>query len=376
MNHRTLLILVLALGAAGLLAWNVSRPRDVGAEWKTGQALLKEFDPNALGRVQVAGGTQSVVLARGPTGWTVENLWNYPADFDRLRNLLRDLGGLKIGDVMRGGHENLGEFGLATTIANAAAQVPVEVRLQDTTGREIAYLVLGQPRTSGAEAGFSGTDSQYVRLNDGPVLLVAPDLDPVPPRAEDWLERVILDLPPDRITAMKASLKDGVRYGIRRDQGQLTGEENLAGKNINPSSADLWFQTWKGVTAQTVLDPSRNRADWGLDSGDLVEAHTQDGLHVKVQLGQANEQGERPAVFTINWTAPVLPDQLEGEARTEAEKVQQATGEKAVALQKKVAPWVYQLTASAARQFTMLQEQLIAAEVTTNASPGNATPPP
>ena len=362
MKSRTLLYLLLALAALAITTRLATRTGNDQATLATGKALLAEFDPNALTRLQISGGTQEVVLARGDQGWTVESLWQYPADFDRLREFLRALEQLKIGDVIRDGTTALADFGLATITANQAATHPTEVRWQTAGTTEAGYLVLGQPRRSIAPGEFGAPDSFFARLNDGPVLLVAPHLEAPPHDAADWLNREIMNVEGARVTLMQASLRDGTRYGVQRNEGGYEGRDAMAGKNINSGNADLWLRTWQELNIATVLDPKGDRAAWGLDHPDVVEARTRDGLHLKVQLGDADEEGGRPAVFTVSWEAPPLADGLDDAARATAEKEQQAEGERAMALQKRLAPWVFKLSGSTANQFTLLQNQLLAAE--------------
>ncbi len=376
MKSRTLIYLFLALAVLAGLTWLATRESRPHTSAVTGNAVIESFDPNALTRLQISGGTQDVVLARGENGWTVASLWNYPASFDRLSETLLALEQLKVGDVIRDGTETLADFGLAAITVNQSQTGPTELRWQTAAASEAGYLVLGQPRRTTAPDDFSSPDSQFARFNDGPVLVVAPYLEPPPHRAEEWLNREVMNVAGDRVISMSASLRDGTRYGVQRQNDGFQGNDALAGNTISSHSAELWLRTWQELNIATVLDPGSDRAAWGLDHPDVVEARTRDGLHLKVHLGNADEQGERPAYFTINWEAPALADGLEGEARAAAEKEQQAEGERAMALQKRIAPWTYKLSGSTAQQFTMLQNQLIApAPSATNTPPTTAENP-
>lgn len=373
MKSRTFIYLFLALAVLAGATWLTNRNARSRTNVVTGTAVIESFDPNALTRVQISSGTQDVVLARAENGWTVASLWNYPADFNRLSETLLGLERLKVGDVIRDGTATLADFGLAAVTVNQSPDAPTEVRWQTATASEAGYLVLGQPRRTASPDDFSSPDSQFARYNDGPVLVVAPYLEPPPHRAEEWLNREVMNVEGARVIAMNASLRDGTRYGVQRQGETLQGNDALAGKTINSQSGEMWLRTWQELNIATVLDPSGDRSAWGLDQPDVVEARTRDGLHLKVHLGNADEQGERPAYFTVNWEAPPLADGLEGEARVAAEKEQQAEGERAMALQKRITPWIYKLSGSTAQQFTMLQNQLIAAAPSTTNTPPATT---
>ena len=343
MKNRTLIYLLLALAVLAGATWLADRNTRPHSTTVTGNAVIESFDPNALTRVQISSGTQDVVLARGENGWTVASLWNYPANFDRLSETLLGLERLKVGDVIRDGTTTLADFGLATVTVNQSPNGPTEIRWQTAAATEAGYLVLGQPRRTSAPDDFSSPDSQFARLNDGPVLVVAPFLEPPPHRAEEWLNREVMNVAGTRVVSMNASLRDGTRYGVQRQDDAFQGNEALAGKTINSLNAEI---------ARILLE--------------------EQGVH----LGNADEQGERPAFFTINWEAPPLADGLEGEARVAAEKEQQAEGERAMNLQKRLAPWIFKLSGSTAQQFTMLQNQLIAAAPSATNTPPATTEKP
>lgn len=369
MRNRTLLILALALVVLGGWTWLKSSSSGPAQRFATGDRLLPDYDPNALSRVQIISGTQSVALVRGDAGWTVESRWNYPANFDRLTRLLRDLERLKVGDVIRGGTEALSDFGLATATANNTTTVPAELRLLDGQGREVAYLVLGQPRMAADPVGFAVPDSQYARLNDGPVVLVAPYLDDIPRRADDWLDRIILDVDPESITSVQAHRRDGTHYGLRQVDGQIVGDGALSEKAINSYNADVWFRTWQNLTTLSVVDPARDRATLGFNQADRVELRTRDGLRIKTMVGDTDEQGARMVQFTVEWEAPPLADDLTGETRTAAELEQQAASEKAKALHQRIAPWVYALPLNIGHQLLTGPDQLVTTNTNAPAQP-------
>ena len=373
MNIRTLRNLVVALAVLGLAAWWSNRDEGRSLEYATGQKALADLDAQALGAIELSSGTDRVSLVRSATGWVVASLWNYPADFSRLSDLARQLDDLKVGDVIRGGNDSLAEFGLANA-SNALPTLPVEVRLTYTNGLDAGRVVLGQPRSAGGPDVYGMPDSQYVRINEGPVLLTSPYVDDIPRRAEEWLDRTLLDFAGDSVLSMQVTHGDGVRRGVRRTESGFEGTDALSGQVISADGANLWLGTWQGLSIQSILDPASDRAALGLEQSDEVEARTRDGYTIRVQLGTPNEREERPAVISVDWEAPPLAEGLDETARAEAERAQQAAGERAMALQKRVGPWIYLLPASKAKQLTLPQEQLVVAG-TPVASPAPAGEP-
>lgn len=360
MKTRTLMQMLSALAVLGALAyWSMRPARDAGTGPRTGSTALDLGDLNEIARVEVISGTQEVVLARSTAGWTVASLWDYPADFPQLADLLRKLDELKVGDVIRGGTDHLDEFGLAATESEGTPQ-PARLKLYGSDAVLLADLVLGLPRAAAAgPTGFSLPDSQYLRVGDGPVLLAGPFLDAVPRRSLDWIDRNIIDVRAHDVQHLAVALRDGTGYGIRRaDDGTYTGEGALADQVINVPGADLWTRSLQGLTASTIVDPASDRAALGLDEADVVTARTRDGLIITATLGSSLESGERHAVFHVAYEAPSAP--AEGDEET-ARAAREKSEQEAARLQARVAPWIYLLQRSAAANLTMLREQLIAA---------------
>ncbi len=367
MKIKTLTYLTIALVLLGGLAWFNQQNINRRNRTSTGQPVLPNFDPNAVTRIVLHGGPESLELIRWESGWTVASRWNYPLDFAQLSGTLRKLADLKIGDVIPSGRANLEEFGLATT--NNLPTLPADLQLIGSGGVVIARIVLGQPRTSGSPEGFAMPDSQFALVDDRPVLLVTPYLEEIPRRPEDWMDRHVLDIEASTVTAIQAQLADGTLYGVKHGESGFTGDGTLAGKNINTAGADLWARTLQGLSVVTVYDPTSDRKALGFDKPDVVEFQTKEGIAAKVQLGQAEESGDRPALISLSWLAPPLGDEVEGEKRAAVEKEQQAISEKVTALQKRVTPWIYKLSNSTAKQLTMLPDQLTIVAPSTNAPP-------
>lgn len=353
MKPRTLFILLALFVLLALLAQWALRREPAGPPPETGDRVLRTEDINAVTRVEILGATQHVALARIDTEWVVETLWNYPARFEQLANLLRDLDRLRVVEVIRGGSEILPEVGLVEDGTN----VPVQIRLFTGSDKPTDELHIGKPRANQAlTRGFQLPDSRYMRRARGPVILAEPFMNDVPRRPSDWMQVAILDLRAADITRMMAVPSNGLMYAVDRTaEGGYAGVNVLFNQPINKEGADLWFRAFQNLTVQTVIDPALERAELGAEGADLVAAYLKNGLVARVEFGAtADEAGNRYAWFSFSYEGPAEGEDAYTEehakARSEVER-----------LNRDVAPWTFVMAASRVNNLIFLLEQLIAA---------------
>ncbi len=353
MKVRTLIVLGVCCAALAALAlWTVRR-QPAGPAPEIGARLLRTEDINSITRVELFSGTQTVALARADDGWVVETRWNYPARFDQLVGLLRDLDSLRVAEIIRGGSEILADVGLTED----GEQKPVLIRLFAGGLEPADEIHLGKPRASAAMArGFQLPDSRYARRARGPVVLVEPFINDVSRRPSDWIRTAILDIRSAEIARMMAAPSNDAMYAVARaEDGGYWGQNMLHDQTINAPSADIWFRAFQGVVAQDVVDPAIPRGELGTEPAERAAAYLKNGLVVHVELGRAaDDEGRRYAWFSFDYEGPEEGDERFGEdhaaAKAELER-----------LNREVAPWTYVLGFSQANKFIFLRDQLVAA---------------
>lgn len=341
MSYRTLFLLVVALAILGFLATRSLKSDRTAPTIERGRRVLSG-DVNEVVRLEVVSGTQRVALARSGDQWVVESLWNYPARFEELAALLRNLDRLRIAEPIRGGERLLAEFGLDDNATNP----PVAIRLFGANGRLMDEIRVGQPRLSPAMTqGFRLPDSRYVQIGHGAVVLAEPYLEDVRRRASDWIRGTVLDVRAADIRAMHAEPHHAAAYSVQRTEGEAyVGSGALEGKPINAQGADLWFRALQGLTAQTIADPVTPAETLGRTAADVVQADLTNGVRIRVELGAFTAEEQR----RYAWLTAEASD---ASARAEAER-----------LQKEIGGWIYELSYSQAAKLMVLPEQMTAAD--------------
>ncbi|MCZ7590701.1 MAG: DUF4340 domain-containing protein [Kiritimatiellae bacterium] len=232
MKFRSLLILVIILGALAALVFKTRQNAQSSASSESGQRVLKIDDINNVAKIEITSGKEHVVLLRTNDRWTVETLWNYPAQFDQLASTLRTLDLLRIGEVIRGGAATLDEFGLA----DSDTSFPAHLKLFDASGALTDEITIGQPRISQAmNMGFSAPDSRYIQIGKGEVVLAEPFMNDVRRRPSDWIESNLPHYGPGDIASMSAEPTNGKPYSVTR-----LGENEYAGGGALKRKRSAW----------------------------------------------------------------------------------------------------------------------------------------
>lgn len=358
MKIRTLLILVIALGALALLVFKGRQKEQSAASSEIGKRVLHTRDVNATAKVEITSGDQRVSLLRTNDEWVVETLWNYPANFDQLASMLRSLDLLKIGEVIRGGANTLGEFGLA----DSETSFPAHIKLFDSTGALADDIALGLPRTSQAmNMGFAAPDSRYILTHDGEVVLAEPFMNDVPRRARDWIDSNLPHYGPAEILSITAEPTNGKPYAVTRSGAdEYTGARALSKKQINAENAAVWFRAFQALSTRTIAEPDTPPDILRRGSGGSVSAHLTNGIIVRAELGAISEENMgHYGWLSFTYDAPPALDTTDTNALAADADARAAAEKETARLQKRYEPWIYIFDYSQASKFMMAPDQLL-----------------
>jgi hypothetical protein len=204
MRRRDLLLLViaaLAVGAvAGLSLSGGQRASDAAPVVRALPGLADRLgDVVAL---RLARGPMTVNLRAGDGGWTVVEKGNYPADQDRVRQLLLQLAELELVEPKTDKPELLARLDLD----DAANGKSTQIMLQNRGGTAIGQIIVGRGRPSDVAKGEAGV---YVRKPGSDQAWLARGSFALGGDALSWLDRRIIDIPPARVASVVLTAADG-----------------------------------------------------------------------------------------------------------------------------------------------------------------------
>ncbi len=322
----TIVLIVLGLGA--YLSQQGTGPKgDTGAQ--PGDKIFADLDLNAIRQITVASADATNVLKRKDNRWVAANLYDYPADFDKLRGQLTTLPDIKIGQLVRGDKDMLHEFGLGDAAST--------VTFAGVDGAELAALSIGETRTRQAPemAAYGGgfPDGQYIRVGDGPVALVTQNLSAWSTDPSAWIQKKLLQVTSSDIVAITVAITGGT-YTVNFPNGGTGTLPDLAeGQTMNAGNAGRLQRALNYLNCDSVADPSRT--DTGLDAPTTYTAIAKNGLVYQVDLGEAAGNSryarlsvsfDQPATPTQEDAAALVPEEAENETPLE-ERIQQKLDE-------------------------------------------------
>jgi len=206
-----LLVLVVVVGAAGLLVRQRSHDSWQSGGTAIGQKLLPGLAVNDIAQITVKSGTGELNLAKRDNLWRVHERGDYPANFSQISELLLKFADLKIAQSEDIGPSQLGRFELLPP--GAAPNTGTQIELKDAAGKTLGSLLLGKKhmkKTTGnpqfAGMGDEGwPDGRYVLAGTGAknVAVVSDALDSVQTKPEAWLNKDFINVERPRSIAVQ-----------------------------------------------------------------------------------------------------------------------------------------------------------------------------
>lgn len=334
MTSRLLGWLAAATLVALALAWILQRDAGPAA---AGQRLLPGFadelnDVSAL--VIEPAGTTSFRLERTSDGWRAPASGGYRVHAGEVRRFVVRLAEARIIETKTANPELHAHLGVEAIDGQPGSGVLVRIEGASSA----PPLLIGQRESRG----ITGTYLRY--LDEEVALLVDQDLQPAR-ESLGWLERELLDVPPEQIASLRIRHPDGEGLSIDRDELGIFRIANLP-EGRAPSGPTAAEATMRALSA-LEFDDVRTRTDWDREEPDILAEFTlRDGLAIEVRSWRATSLAEG----TEHWVAFA--------ARAEPAKDSDAAAT-AEDMNQRLGPWLYRLPAWKHEQLTRRLEDLL-----------------
>ncbi|MGA2865965.1 MAG: DUF4340 domain-containing protein [Verrucomicrobiota bacterium] len=357
MNRKQLvilLVLVIILGAAGLLLRQHSQSSWQSAGKRIGQKLLGDnFPVNDVAQIALKQGTNELSLVKKDNLWRVRERNDYPASFQEISDFLLKARDLKIVQTEKAGPSQLPRLALVPGQGSNAALV---VDFKDQHGKTIQSLLLGKkhlrkserPSPFGDMGDEGWPDGRYVKAGSQPqeVALISDALSNIEPRPEQWLNKDFFKI--EKIRSLAATFPNATNsWKLTRDTeaGEWKLAEAKPGEQLDATKAS-GVASPLGAPSFTDVAAGAKPATLGLDKPTVVSVETFDNFTYTLKLGQKTNDNY-PLTLTVagqfpKERAPGKDEKPEDKTRLDKEfKDNQKKLEEKLSQEKTYEPWTY-----------------------------------
>jgi hypothetical protein len=379
MQQKNVLILsIVTLGALGLAALSL-RGGDAGAAKAGSARLFPELSEriNEVTEVRIEKVGKSTTLKREGGKWKLADRGGYPAEFQKVKELVMRVADLEIEETKtarKSNHAQLAVEWPTTAEEGTDAAEAGLVTMRDASGKELAAVVVGKSEWRGSKpkvfARRASEDQVYLCSPRG-TLSVVPD-------AKSWIEPKFVELANDRVQSVTIEHADGEKVEIARS---ATNHTQFAVQNMPPGKNERYVGVANGVAqalgyglqledvrpvtevdfAKEPLAKTRFRSVDGLELV-LETAKFEDKTWVRVAASYtpppeppapaATSEPAEPAAGAEDAEAAADGEEAAEEAAEEpaegtpeaaAEEEKKDVGKEAAELNERLAPWAFEV---------------------------------
>ena len=303
-----LLVLLFALGGGALLLQRQGHLERPAAAAALGHPLLKNFAAADIAAISIREPGGAITLERKAEQWAIAERGGFPADVDKVRELVLKAIELKVGQS-----EPIGEQDRARLKLDDSG---TQLEFRGADGKALARLIIGakffkrEPENPGRAIG----DGRFVMLPDDTkmVYVVADPLTLASTKSADWIIRT--GFAAEKVKAMEVLLAGGERWRIERpgDNASWKLSPIRAGEKLDVIRANSASYSLNSVELADVAAPGALAADTGLDKPTAsIVAVTFDGLTYTVKLGKAAGDNAYASVAVAGEARASGPDAAE-----------------------------------------------------------------
>ncbi len=364
MKINILAILIVAASIFGAVGYYYSLQKGRSAAPAViGSKVLPNLPINQAAKIVITSKDGVTTIAKSNEKWLVASRFNYPANFDKVADVIRELGELKIGQTVNVNPSQLGSFNLVSPVSsgtNKQTNSGVLLELRDKNDGFLASLLIGKsfmrkPSSPSMEnmMGFGQYSSgQYIQAVDGKVYLVAKSLARMMEPAKTWLADDFINVPSTDIKEIKISGPNREEIKLTREKASgpfILADLRLEEGTLESSKVNQTTGALKQLGIDDVVDPAVSLKETGLDHPVVLKATTKDGVIYTLQVGNtlSNDTFDRYLKISVT-NEPVLDQQATDRQKTEStgnkdEKVveRKNSSERAAELNSTFGQWIY-----------------------------------
>lgn len=304
MKSRTLLILALVAAFAVIVGVVIrqSGRREWGADATAiGKPILDDLPINDVATITLTGPEHSVSLTRGDGEWRVLERYGYPANWDTISQLVKQLANERVKQTITVGRTDYHRLNLLPPDGDPAENAGTRLELLDAKGTSLAHVRFGKQHMADAGAmpnpmmrGQSFPDGRYLLLEKGgdedSVVLVSNTFGAVTTDPTRWLDKQFLEL--RNVTSASLERDGKLIWELETDPeaDKLTLADDIPdNRTIKSSAVSGTGRALAYASFTDVADPELSDQETGMDNPALFRAVNEDNVACTLRIG--NETG-------------------------------------------------------------------------------------
>jgi len=345
-NHLLfLLAAAVVVGLAGIYfqisqytGWNDS---------KTDRTIFQNLAVNDITKIQILSAPAKVTLEKKGDVWGVAERADYPADFTKIRDLIKMLWGLKAGQEMQVGPSQLGRLHLVEP--GQGGETGIEIGLKGEKEQEIGSLIIGKSVDQTNATTGTGAAGRFIynpAVKDRVYLVSESFFSVDPVSVGSWLDKTFIT--PGEVKEIdQAAWSNNPGWKlIRKDSKADWQLEDLQpGENLDKSFAES-FSTF-APSFMDVRQQSVSPDETGLKDPFQVTVKTFDGFTYVFLLGKEGPDKTRYLQLSVSADIPSTRTPDASESADDKKKKDEEFDQKTKSLkerlekEKRFEKWVY-----------------------------------
>ncbi len=285
MNARVVaIILVLAavLGGGSIIYYQQERSRPASNVGSLGQLLFKDLQASQVAAIRITepAGTRTVEQKDGR--WSIAERGGFPADFNKVRELVLKGVGLKAAQSEPIGEKDRARLGLDDKALR------LEFRAAD--GKPLGALLVGRKyfKREVEQPDKALGDGRFVMLPGDPktVFIVSDPLFQATTKTAEWIDRTAFVV--EKVKTMEVRYPDGESWKVERSRDDANWKLTplKGGEKLEVTRANAATYTLSLLDLADVAPKDAKPADTGLDKPIRIDATTLDGLSYAIRIGK------------------------------------------------------------------------------------------
>lgn len=307
------------------------------SESALGGKVLPNFPLNEVTSITIKDADGELTVAKHEEIWTVQDRWNYPADFSKIGDFLQSVWDLKIAQKIEAGPKQYGRFQLIPPGEGEKSGTLLTFGSKDK--QEAASLLLGKPNEprSSSPSQFSLPSGRFVLAGDKNVVVVSETFSSVEADPKSWLNKDFFKV--EKLQSVK------VDHPEEADSWHISRDKEKEDMKLDGLAEDEELDSTKTYSLKNILsspnfsdivEPEVDDEAMGMDQPISATLKTFDGFTYVVKIGKSDEDDSYPISVQISADIPSEREAPEGESEEDKERLDKEFKEKNDLLEKKL----------------------------------------